>query len=719
MGIYDSSKEVNLVNLLKRLWTKAPSLDKSQMPSYYHTNPRLAPVRVIAKRAASVEAKLYMREDYRKNSETATPIGNHELYELLERPSPMFPELDGWALRYMTFAYLDLVGEFLWLKVRVESTRQIVALLPVLPAWVLDKPKVGSHVFKIYPYGVTAGAILTVPAEDVVWFKDPDLCDPYSNGRGQAEAVGDEIQTDELAAKYQKNYFNNDATPPYIVVSPNATEPVAKQIKESLAQTLSGWMNARKPAVIGGKDTQVIKMGETAKEMDMVESRKFIRDLSNQNWQIPPEIMGDISNSNRATIDAADFLFNKGTIAPRIEFYERQVNAQLVGPDFGPDIVLKHEKVVQEDKEFKLKIFNEGLEKGTVLVDEWRAQFGLPPMPNGAGQVSLRAYSTISVPAGDSGVAAPAPIPKEEPVAALEEDPKKSVFDHTGRDIVLEIIPEAERKMEVKTENKRTEAQRTKIWTIFDAKASSVEPLFKRAVKKFSAIQQEKVKEAVKSAVRADKTEEAIEKALKAQFNSSSDNAVKSALAPSWLETMKLGKENALEALGKEKSVKQDPMVSNALFNRWVERFGLMKAKEINTTTFDKLNKNLRAQLSEAIEQGESINNTIKRLMETCEGVYTELDSSRAEMIARTESATSMNYGSYATYKIEGVGKKEWISTRDDRTREAHIELDGTVVDMDEKFIADGEELDFPGDPSGSAEQVINCRCTIAPVIDE
>lgn len=51
-------------------------------------------------------------------------------------------------------------------------------------------------------------------------------------------------------------------------------------------------------------------------------------------------------------------------------------------------------------------------------------------------------------------------------------------------------------------------------------------------------------------------------------------------------------------------------------------------------------------------------------------------------------------------------------STIDTRTREAHFAADGQVVALDQPFVVDGEELDYPGDPNGSGDNVINCRCS-------
>jgi len=36
---------------------------------------------------------------------------------------------------------------------------------------------------------------------------------------------------------------------------------------------------------------------------------------------------------------------------------------------------------------------------------------------------------------------------------------------------------------------------------------------------------------------------------------------------------------------------------------------------------------------------------------------------------------------------------------------------------MDQPFIVDGESLDYPGDPSGSAANVINCRCGVSYLV--
>ena len=90
-----------------------------------------------------------------------------------------------------------------------------------------------------------------------------------------------------------------------------------------------------------------------------------------------------------------------------------------------------------------------------------------------------------------------------------------------------------------------------------------------------------------------------------------------------------------------------------------------------------------------------------------------------AKRIVRTESVNAANYATNMT-AVDVFGKdnliKEWIASLDERTRVSHAAANGQQVNMNEKFIVMGEYLSHPGDSSGSAGNIINCRCTSAPI---
>ena len=60
-----------------------------------------------------------------------------------------------------------------------------------------------------------------------------------------------------------------------------------------------------------------------------------------------------------------------------------------------------------------------------------------------------------------------------------------------------------------------------------------------------------------------------------------------------------------------------------------------------------------------------------------------------------------------------------WNTVLDGRQRDAHNRAHGQRRDLGETFDVGGEELRYPLDPRGSAENIINCRCTTATELVE
>ena len=91
----------------------------------------------------------------------------------------------------------------------------------------------------------------------------------------------------------------------------------------------------------------------------------------------------------------------------------------------------------------------------------------------------------------------------------------------------------------------------------------------------------------------------------------------------------------------------------------------------------------------------------------------------QAERLVRTEATSAANF---ATLKSANTifpaadMMKEWVASFDDRTRSTHAEAGASdPVPQNEPFMVGGALMMYPGDPSGPASEVINCRCSIAP----
>lgn len=122
-----------------------------------------------------------------------------------------------------------------------------------------------------------------------------------------------------------------------------------------------------------------------------------------------------------------------------------------------------------------------------------------------------------------------------------------------------------------------------------------------------------------------------------------------------------------------------------------------------------------------AIEQGKTpaeratlVKEVSKQAAKGEEGPFS---MNRAVTISRTLLTAAANGGKLEGWKQSGlVKKKRWRAANNNRTRKDHREANGQTVDIDKPFRVGGEKLMYPGDPAGSAKQIVKCRCTMQAV---
>lgn len=144
------------------------------------------------------------------------------------------------------------------------------------------------------------------------------------------------------------------------------------------------------------------------------------------------------------------------------------------------------------------------------------------------------------------------------------------------------------------------------------------------------------------------------------------------------------------------RAVQLDSKISQGLYQRLGEDIDLLKRK-------------ITAQVSRGISTGMSFDQVAQQLVS-----YTNIGFNNAVRIARTEGhRIQVQSGLDACYKAKEKGAdvvKQWDSTLDGSTRPSHKKVDGEIRELDEKF---SNGLMFPGDPSGGATEVVNCRCAL------
>lgn len=92
---------------------------------------------------------------------------------------------------------------------------------------------------------------------------------------------------------------------------------------------------------------------------------------------------------------------------------------------------------------------------------------------------------------------------------------------------------------------------------------------------------------------------------------------------------------------------------------------------------------------------------------------YTSED--RAVIISENEANTTINYDEFQQAILTGKTRKRWKTKPDNRVRDAHYEVSGQELNIDEPFLVGDDLMQFPKDMTykPSASNVINCRCSI------
>lgn len=129
----------------------------------------------------------------------------------------------------------------------------------------------------------------------------------------------------------------------------------------------------------------------------------------------------------------------------------------------------------------------------------------------------------------------------------------------------------------------------------------------------------------------------------------------------------------------------------------------------------DYLKKSIKAELSRGIANGSSWLDIAAHIANGMNSPFNKA-LKRSSLIARTEGHRIQNQAALdCQHKAKDKGAdvlKQWDSTLDKRTRKAHVEADGKIVELDEYFSVGGEEMEAPG-VGGTAKNVCNCRCCL------
>lgn len=565
---------------------------------------------------------------------------------------------------------IDLIGNCYFEIERDKVFNIPIALWPTYPqnmAVITGKDKDRDKVIGYeYRQGTT---VEKFTPEEILHIKSPNPND-LVYGAGIIERLIDTLVLDDNMNEHAKAVFRNQGSPS-MIITPSG-DPIGssqiKRVEAGVRQNVEGVKKTGSVLFLNA-DLKAQIISQTFSDLSYIEGRSKIEEKISAAFHVPLAFL-KTDKVNKANAEVAETMLPRYAVEPRLTQIEEQLNKDL-SPQFDVRLFVAFDSPVPEDRKQEREDIKVHGTLGILTINELRAKLGRPPYED--------------IPDGWEGT-----------LPALRSSASSFAITDEGAD----EAPKA-----IKTKALTTE-ERIVHWKKFDAKLTRWEIKIIKTCKKLF---REMYNEVIDNIERSDYVpNEAIELPKANDPDNISNTWVFG--SDTWEkrfegELMPLIKGMYIE--GGEESL--DDLVAGIGLDmenpRAVAEMDRMaiKIKKITDTS----EKRIRKTFKEAIEAGETIRD-IKKRVEKEMGIAA---GPRSTVIARTTSTAAYNGGSFEGAIQSGVAKtKDWLSTKDDRVREEHEAIDGETAPIDKTF---SNGLMYPGDPSGAAGQVVQCRCTM------
>lgn len=351
--------------------------DEAAWAAEFDTNGRLStPIHNLATDVAKVRWRVKRATKGYKDEEDREVEASHPLRRVIDCPHPVHVQFHFF---YILASFFLLVG-----KCPVEiitDNKGDLKLVITPPHWITEYPRKDSPSYKVQWWST----IKQVPIDSMILFYAPSLVDPFFKGVGLAKGIDSDVNQDKALGRFNDFYFRNMAFLGAIINVPGADpDEVYKKWKVER----EGVKNAFKTMIVDAeKGVQVHNLAPKFTDLNFIEGQKLKRDLINQRFGQPPERQGILENSNRSTIDAADFHQQANNVLPIATYFCQALNAYLV-PRFNKAgskdfVYIDFDNPVREDAQAKLNRIQELGRLGALTINEIRSAYGHKPLDHG------------------------------------------------------------------------------------------------------------------------------------------------------------------------------------------------------------------------------------------------------------------------------------------------------------------------------------------------
>lgn len=632
----------------------------------------------IADTAPQVNFKLYKGE----NGPEAT---GHPMLKLLDRPNPLMCRFQLWEA---TLVYLKMRGGCFW--VFGESVGQQAGTSKVpSEIWVFSPDKWKKHIDKDTGHliGWTYANNVYFKADEVVYFHKFNPFDRIDPNNPVAKVMKT-IDLDYKSLLYNSAFFNNSAVPDgFLSTEKGLTETQYKRLITQFESRHGGINKARRVALLeGGLKYQA--GAESHRDMEFMEQRRYNREEILGIWRVPKTIFSITEDLNYATAREQKKLFWENCIIPALTYIQEQVNAFFL-PKFAPELygAFDYTNVTALMADFKEKAeiatqlyalgftaneINRRLDLGfddKPWRDKWWITYGQVP----ADMVLDDPFGGLGGP-GD-----PAADPEDDPAT---EDPEAVFNDPAKMGKLFKAVHAKDASA---------------LWDRFTRQVTPIETAMAQKIKRYFFEARKTALAAVEKDF-AGWSKKGLNDLQGLPWDELEALLLKSS-RPFMIQAAQRGAENAAKDLERN--------INFEIFNPKILSFIQTRQSKIR-----RVNETVKKQVSEIVQRGITEGASVQQVSKELRNMF-NFAAKRSLMIARTEVVGGTNGGQLLYYREAGVTRKKWITAKDERVRPSHQKLEGQVVEIGKNFT---NGLDHPGG-NGPAAEVINCRCTVTPVI--
>jgi HK97 family phage portal protein len=624
-----------------------------------------------AKLLSSLPLKLYTL----KGNGDRDEVTSGTLLELLSKVNPFWTFS---RLIEMTELSLCLWGANYWFIERGSRSGEPKELWWAQPSKIKVVPHPTEYVSG-FLLEAQNGRDIPYKASDTIWLRYPNPLDQFS---GLAPLAAARLSADVATAamKSNRNLFVNGVQMAGWIgpaTGDRFTKEQADALAEQFNQRFKGVDKAHRVGVLS-YETRFNNVSFSPKDAEFLGALQWSLEDICRAFGVPLDMLG--GQRTYANLEASERIMWANTVKAEAKFLADELTEQLLPMFPGQaDLVefdLSGVDVLKESENESWTRASDQITKGAIVVNEWRAERGLDPVP--WGDAWWAPFSLAPVMA--STPPEPSIAPAEEPEALPPGEPR--AFTRA----VAFGSPEHERLY-------RLFMRRTEPW--------------ERKVAEVTRDLMQRQQTAVLARLRG-RTARALPDAVDEPFDK-----------PRWIKAFRTAIRPIIQAIAQDSGQNAlDDLLLAVAFDvsdpnviRFLERQAQRFAVEVNDTTWNAL----KASLAEGLAEGEGIDKMAARVEE----IMGDRIRSAGTTIARTETVTASNGGTLLSWEQSGVVKsKTWLAALDERTRDAHIEAHGQTVGLDEDFYVDGESGPGPG-MMGSAENDINCRCSMIAGLSE